>query len=101
MIGHRRSNEASWGASPRGWPARSSAADELIGLRAQGPLLSLDALADQVEDQVLDEVRPYLDVKSTFFRLEARAYAEGHAADLRVLARRGFDGNIEVLQWAF
>jgi type II secretory pathway component PulK len=82
-------------------PGRSSAADELVNLRGEGPLLSLDALEDRVEDEVLDRARPYLDVKSTFFRLEARAYAEGHAVDLRAFARRGSDGNVEVLQWAF
>jgi type II secretory pathway component PulK len=69
--------------------------------RNQRPIRSIDQFFAQVGRPVPEELRPYLDVKSRFFAVDAQAYAEGHTEHLQVLAQRGSGGNIDVLQWVF
>jgi general secretion pathway protein K len=65
------------------------------------PIRSIDQFFAQIGRPVPEELRPYLDVKSRFFSIEAQAHAEGHTENLQVLAQRSTEGNIEVLQWVF
>lgn len=69
--------------------------------RNQRPIRSIDQFFAETGRPVPVELRPYLDVKSRFFTIDAQAYAEGHNEHLQVLARRGSGGDVDVLQWVF
>ena len=69
--------------------------------RSQRPIRAIDEFFAQTGRPVPGELRPYLAVNSRFFAIDAQAYAEGHTEHLLVLARRGSEGNVDVLQWVF
>ncbi|MBN1268708.1 MAG: general secretion pathway protein GspK [Kiritimatiellae bacterium] len=69
--------------------------------RKDQPFLSVEQIALVADPLVMDSARPYLDVRSNSFRIEARAFEEGQAERLWVLARRGDDGAVRVLQWVY
>ena len=71
----------------------------ILVLRALKPITSLDVIAPTADAVAFEAVRPYLDVKSSFFAVEASAEAEGRIARVRVLARRSAAGDVNVLQW--
>lgn len=73
----------------------------ILTLRSLKPIRSLEALALLAEPEYFESVRPYLDVRSRVYRVQARAYADGHTETLHVLASRGADGRIDILQWIF
>jgi type II secretory pathway component PulK len=82
-------------------PGREEAARLLLGARKLMPIRSVDFMPPGIDPELVRSVRPYLSVKSSLFRIEVRAYAEGRYADLRVLARRNDQGTVEVVQWVF
>lgn len=69
--------------------------------RNERPIRSIEQFFAETGRSVPKELLPYLDVKSRFFAVDAQAYAEGHTEHLQVLAQRGSEGNIDVLQWVF
>ncbi len=71
----------------------------ILAAREEEPFRSVDGLLAMADEQALQDVDGYLDVKSEFFTLEARAYAKGETARLRVLTRRAGDGTLRILQW--
>lgn len=71
----------------------------IVTLRTLKPIRNFDALALLAEPEYFERVRPFLDVRSRVFRVEVRAYADGHAETLRVLAARGAEGRVDILQW--
>lgn len=73
----------------------------IITLRALKPIRNLEPLAVLSEPDYFESVRPYLAVHSSFFRIQARAYAEGRTAILDVLASRTADGHVDILAWQF
>ena len=73
----------------------------ILTLRAIRPIQSFDALGVTAEPGVMERLRPYMDVRSHFFRIEAQAAAEGRHAVLSVVARRDPAGRVDVLQWVF
>ena len=79
--------------------------DDLVRLitarRNERPIRSLDQFFAETGRPAPVELRPYLDVKSRFFAIDAQAYAEGHTEHLKVVAQRGSGGNVDVLQWVF
>jgi general secretion pathway protein K len=73
----------------------------ILALRALKPIRSLEAIVLAVDPEVAENIRPYLDVRSRYFRVDVRAFANGRAASLRVLAARDAAGRVEILQWVF
>jgi type II secretory pathway component PulK len=71
----------------------------LMSMRAMRPIASLDGMLQLEDPEYWKALRPYLDVKSTLFRIEARSFLAGQAVDLRALARRTPEGDIQILQW--
>ncbi|MFH0908829.1 MAG: hypothetical protein V1929_08710 [bacterium] len=71
----------------------------IIVLRSLKPITSLDVLAPTADAVRFESVRPYLDVKSRFFTVDASAEAEGHVARVHILAQRNASGSVDVLQW--
>lgn len=69
--------------------------------RTSDPFRSLDPLLFALKPEVADSVRPYLDVRSHVFRVEAQAYAEGESHRLWARARRDTKGNVQVFEWVF
>ena len=81
--------------------SREDLARAVLALRAEQPIRNLESLFAVADPALVQAVRPYLDVKSSVFSVNAQAYSEGQSARLRVLARRNPQGNVEVLQWVF
>ena len=73
----------------------------ILTLRSIRPIQSFDALTVTAEPGVMERLRPYMDVRSHFFRVEAQAAADGRHALLSVIARRDPAGRVDVLQWIF
>jgi len=71
----------------------------LLSLREAAPLRSLEPAALTADPVAFDRLRPFLDVRSDLFRVEARAEEVGMERDVRVLARREVDGRVRVLEW--
>lgn len=69
--------------------------------RNERPIRSIDQFFTETGRSISAELRPYLDVKSRFFLVDAQAYAEGHTEHLQVLAQRSSAGNVDVLQWVY
>lgn len=73
----------------------------VLALRSLKPIRALDTLAVLTDPAYFESVRPWLDVRSRVFRVESRAYADGQSVTLRVLATRGPDGRVDIVQWLF
>jgi len=71
----------------------------IIVLRSLKPITSLDVIAPMANAVAFESIRPYLDVKSRFFAINASAEAEGRVARIRVLAQRSESGSVDILQW--
>ncbi len=73
----------------------------IISMRTMRPIQTVDAVQQLMEPALFAHVSPYLAVRSEFFRIEARAFAEGAAAHIRAIAHRDAEGRVDVAQWMF
>jgi type II secretory pathway component PulK len=80
---------------------RDSLVQRIMARRNERPIRSLDQFFAETGQPMPVELRPYLDVKSRFFAVDAQANTEGHTEHLQVLARRGDGGNVDILQWVY
>lgn len=80
---------------------REDLVGRILEWRKAYPFRSLDGALANLDEATAAAIRPWLAVNSRYFRVRARAYAEGTASNLRVLARRTGKGEVEVLQWVF
>lgn len=69
--------------------------------RARGPIRSIDGAAITADPSFAQTAARYLDVKSHAFLVDAQAYSDGRTERLRVLARRGPQGDVTPIQWVF
>lgn len=67
--------------------------------RLDQPYRSIDALLALADPGYLEDVRPFLDVRSNYFLVEVNGFAAEHRAHLRVVAQRDTEGNIRIRQW--
>jgi type II secretory pathway component PulK len=74
-------------------------AGSILALRAVRPIRSVESLAVLGDPLLSSRVGPYLDVRSHFFRIRARAYKDEESQSLEVLVRRQASGQVGVLQW--
>lgn len=77
----------------------TAAADAICRLRNFHPLLSLDQVSNLVGAARFQACRQYLDVRSVFFSVRARAEKGRLSAEIFGLARRTDEGDIEILRW--
>lgn len=71
----------------------------ILVLRSAGLIRSLDPLLVASEPDYVAAVRPYLDVCSRHFVVEAQAQAGDRMAAVRALVVRDSSGRVEILNW--
>lgn len=71
----------------------------IVAMRMEKPIRSLDAIGMVLDPLLLEAVRPYLDVCSHYFTVDAQAFAEGQTQRVQLLAHRGTDGGVQVVDW--
>ncbi|HEY8241420.1 MAG TPA: hypothetical protein VIH35_08235 [Kiritimatiellia bacterium] len=81
--------------------AQERLVNTVIVLRALRPITSLDSIRYASDPLLFESVRDYLDVKSRFFRVSATAEKGDRAETILVIASRGGEGRVEVLQWIY
>lgn len=72
---------------------------DILTRRHRGPITSLADPGSMLNPQLVASVAPYVTVKSNFFEVEARAFAEGAGINLRALVQRTADGDVRILRW--
>ncbi len=78
---------------------RPAALAALLSMRDAAPLRSLDGLTLLVDPLEFERIGPWLDVRSTVFRLRAVAADGRAAAEVTAQAERLADGRIAFLRW--
>ncbi len=73
----------------------------LISMRKNTPLTSLTLLESQIGAKAMDSLRPFLDVKSRFFRVFAEADDGKKTVSLSALVQRDSNGDVSVLRWVY
>jgi type II secretory pathway component PulK len=73
----------------------------ILALRSFKPIRSLATVLAVDDPDFAENVRPYLDVRSREFRVDASAYANHRAVSVRALAQRDSSGRVEIVQWIF
>jgi len=73
----------------------------VIVARQEQPIRSIDAFRLLLDEELAATVQTYLDVRSSYFEVEARAYWEGASAQLNGLLYRDGDGRVTVIKWVF
>ena len=76
----------------------NEAVDTVLAMRMREPITAMDRVA-ALDPLLVGAVRAYLALDSTFYRVDAHAYAEGASFDLRALVQRAQDGRVDVLRW--
>ncbi len=71
----------------------------ILAARDTDPFYSIEGLLSTADPNALRDVRPFIDVRSSFFRIEARAYQAGASRQLWALAHRDTTGYIRIIQW--
>jgi hypothetical protein len=75
--------------------------ERILTERKKSAFRSTGFLADLIGNDAFVRLAPYLDVRSRYFHIQARAFAEGKSASIHLLARRGDDGAVEAVQSFF
>lgn len=70
-----------------------------LTLRALRPIRQLDVFSVTAGPETFDRIQPYLDVRSHYFRVHARAGLNGREVGVEALVQRQDDGRVLVLQW--
>ena len=71
----------------------------IVAMRMEKPIRSLDAIGMVLDPLLLEAVRPYLDVSSRYFTVEAQAFTEGQTQRVQLLAHRDPSGGVQVMNW--
>jgi hypothetical protein len=78
---------------------RVAAVRAVESLRAAAPLASLDPIALLVDPLHMARIRPWLDVRSSTFRITAVAAEPPQRVRVVALAERALDGRVRMLAW--
>lgn len=73
--------------------------DTVLTLRAIHPIRQLDVFSVTAGPENFERVRAYLDVRSHYFHVRARAEQDGRQAGVEALVMRQDNGRVLVLQW--
>lgn len=74
--------------------------DRILKARLIRPMESMDEVAMLTDPLVMTSIRPYLDIRSHLFRVQARSFLDGAAFDIDALAQRAEDGTVQVVSWS-
>ena len=74
---------------------------QLLLNRAERPFRSIEALLPQMEPTRYLAVRPFLDVRSTHFRIDVQGVLADNTSTLSAWVRRSDDGDMEMIQWVW
>lgn len=80
-------------------PARPALAAGVAALREAAPLHSLDTIAPLVEPLRMSRLRPFLDVRSRWFIVEAEAASPARRILVRATVFRDTDGATRIVRW--
>jgi len=81
--------------------AHEDEVEQIVGTRQLEPFASMDDLIPLLDPELFERIRTYLDVKSSVFRVEARAYKNDLSQNLRALVERAGDHEVKVLGWIY
>jgi type II secretory pathway component PulK len=81
--------------------AQERLVNTIIVLRALKPIVTIDSISHAADPLVFESVRPYLEIKSSFFRIDVSARRDDHVVTVRAVARRSDKGAVDVLQWLY
>ena len=73
----------------------------ILTLRTLKPIRAFESLATVAEPGVAEMLRPYVAVRSEFFRIEVQAAGPDRTVQLQVLAHRSPAGAVQIVQWLF
>lgn len=79
----------------------TATAEAMCSLRDAQPIMTVGVIEGALGAELFSICRPYLDVKSRFFSVRARAELDGHEQVVFALAHRDDEGRIEILRWVF
>ena len=74
-------------------------ADTIVAFRTINPIRSLDQVQAVADNPAFERALPFLDVKSSYYRIEAQAYEQGRQYRVRALVHREASGRVRVIQW--
>lgn len=73
----------------------------ILTLRTLKPIRAFENLAAVAEPGMAELLRPYVAVRSEFFRIEVQAAGPDRTVQLQVLAHRSTAGAVQIVQWLF
>lgn len=73
----------------------------ILTLRTLKPIRAFESLAAVAEPGMVEALRPYVAVRSEFFRVEVQATGPDRTVQLHVLAHRSTAGAVQIVQWLF
>ncbi len=76
-------------------------AEAICGLRDAQPIMTVGVIEGALGAERFSACRPYLDVKSRFFSVRAKAALGGHEDEVFALAHRDDKGRVDILRWIF
>jgi general secretion pathway protein K len=79
---------------------RQQLVDMLLSLRENTPFKSLALLENAIDENEIEQLRPFLDVKSSYYDLVVEAGTRGRGVSLNALAQRTPDGSVSILRWS-
>ena len=77
----------------------SGIVDTMIASRKDNPISNVELFIAVLDDEHAEALRPYLGVRSSHFRVEAKAWHQGHASRMEAIVQRDSKGEISVLRW--
>lgn len=80
-------------------PRHAVLAETICRIRDARPLTSMAELDHLADPKVMRGMRAFLDVKSSYFSVSARASKDDYAEELYGLVRRDDRGGIEIIRW--
>ncbi len=80
---------------------REDCVDFIVQMRKNKPFKSLEEIPPTVLPPDIEELQPFLDVKSSFFEIKVRAFEGDAAAELLAVVRRERNGEVTVLRWQY
>lgn len=75
--------------------------DLIVSMRSSTPLRSVELIETAIGSDRMESLRPFLDVKSNYYRIKVLAEREERSFSLNALARRDSSGEVSVIRWSY
>ncbi len=73
----------------------------IVSMRSTAPLRSTEIIETAIGSERMDVLRPFLDVKSNYYRIEVLAKRKNRNFVLNALTKRDSSGEVSVLRWSY